>query len=95
MKTMYLKDRAIYQLPNGREVVADLTEEGQAVLQNLSPSDPDKYELNEEGRLLFNGQLSAWGVNDLVDTGRIAPPHMTTILHESWMMEPERGYESL
>jgi hypothetical protein len=93
-KKMDLKERAIYQLPNGRELVAQLNGEGKAILQNVSASDPDKYELNDEGRLLFNGQLTAWGVNDLVDTGRVASPDMTAVLHESWVTEPERRYEN-
>jgi hypothetical protein len=92
---MNLKEQAIYQLPNGRELVAQLSAAGKAILQKVSASDPDQYELNEEGRLLLNGQLTAWGVEDLIDTGRTASTHLTGVLHESWMVEPERGYENL
>lgn len=91
---MDLKEQAIYQLPNGRELVALLNAEGKPILQNVSASDPDKYELNDEGRLLSNGQLTAWGINDLLDTGRVASSQMTAVLHEAWMTEPERGYEN-
>ena len=92
---MDLKERAIYQLPNGRELVAQLTATGKAILQNVSASDPDKYELNQEGRLLLNGQLTAWAVDDLIDTGRTATRQMTGVLHESWMTERESGYDNL
>jgi hypothetical protein len=92
---MDLKERAIYQLPNGRELVAQLSAAGKAVLQNLSASDPDQYELNEEGRLLLNGRLTAWGVGDLIDTGRQASPQMTGFLQESLMTERESGYDNL
>jgi hypothetical protein len=92
---MDLKERAIYQLPNGRELVAQLSAGGKAILQNVSASDPDLYEMNEEGRLLLNGQLTAWAVDDLIDTGRTASPHMSGVLAESLMTESERGYDNL
>ncbi|HYJ85505.1 MAG TPA: hypothetical protein VEW46_05600 [Pyrinomonadaceae bacterium] len=92
---MDLKERSIYQLPNGRELVAQLSEAGKAILQNVSASDPDQYELNDEGRLLLNGQLTAWEVDDLIDTGRTASPHMTGVLQESFITETERGYDNL
>lgn len=94
-KTMDLKESAIYQLPNGRELVAQLSPAGTAILQKVSASDPDQYELNEEGRLLLNGQLTAWAVDDLIDTGRTASPHMTGVLHESLLTEHESGYGNL
>ncbi len=94
-KTMDLKERAIYQLPNGRELVANLSAAGEAILQNVSASDSDRYELNEEGRLLLNGQLTAWAVDDLIDTGRTASPDMTGVLQESLIIESERGYDNL
>lgn len=69
---MTLKDQGIYRLPNGRELVARLIAEQQTILYNLSAADPSAYELNPEGRLLFNGRLTAWAINDLRDTGRVA-----------------------
>lgn len=74
---MNLKDGAIYQLPNGRELVACLTCDNQTVLFNLSGSESGMYELNWEGRLLFDGQLTAWQIDDLLETGRVAgsDPH--------------------
>jgi hypothetical protein len=73
---MDLKERAIYRLPNGRELFARITGEQQVVLYNLSASETGQYELNADGRLLFNGQLTAWGIADLMETGRVAPPEM-------------------
>jgi hypothetical protein len=69
---MNLKDQGIYRLPNGRELVARRIAEQQTILYNLSAADPAAYELNPDGRLLFNGRLTAWAINDLRDTGRVA-----------------------
>ena len=77
---MNFKNKAIYRLPNGRELVARLIAEHQAVFYSLSASDPVEYELNSDGRLLFNGQLTAWAINDLLDTGRVASSEVTTRL---------------
>jgi hypothetical protein len=71
---MNLKDQAIYQLPNGRELVACLTCDNETVLFSLSASESGMYELNYEGRLLFDGQLTAWQIDDLLETGRVAAP---------------------
>ena len=72
---MEFKDRAIYRLPNGRELVAGVSQNTAPVLYNLDAPDADKYELNEHGRLLLSGRLTAWGVDDLVETGRTLPSH--------------------
>ncbi len=80
---MVLKDRSIYQLPNGRELIACLTPDQQIVLLGNSASVSGLYELNSDGRLLIDGQLTAWQVDDLVDTGRVAEPEMTRTLAES------------
>ena len=80
---MTLKDRAIYQLPNGRELIACLTCDQQIVLFGNSASVSSLYELNSDGRLLVDGQLTAWQIDDLVDTGRVAEPEMTRTLAES------------
>jgi hypothetical protein len=79
---MNFKERAIYQLPNGRELVACVTRGDKTVLYNLSASESGRYELNSEGRLLFDGQLTAWQMDDLLETGRVAAPEVTSILRE-------------
>jgi hypothetical protein len=80
---MKLKERAIYQLPNGRELVARVINPDRLVLQNLSPTHPGEYELSTEGRLSCDGKLTGWGVDDLVETGRTAPPDLTGALDDS------------
>jgi hypothetical protein len=95
--TIGFRDRGIYRLPNGRELVAVLYPGRTPVLYNLwaripqdsagsrtehlargalangvLPFDQIHYELNDAGRLLFQGQLSAWSMEDLSDTGRTA-----------------------
>jgi hypothetical protein len=80
---MELKERAIYQLPNGRELVARVNKPDKLVLQNLSATHPGEYELNEEGRLSCDWKLTGWGVHDLVETGRTAPPDLTGALDDS------------
>lgn len=47
---------------------------------NLSATEPGQYEVNCEGRLLFDGQLTAWEMHDLLDTGRMATPNLTAVL---------------
>jgi hypothetical protein len=79
---MNLKDRAIYQLPNGRELVACMTCDNQTLLFSVSATEPGLYELNSDGRLLCDGQLTAWQIDDLLETGRTAGSEMTSILVE-------------
>lgn len=78
---MNLKDRAIYQLPNGRELVASVTYDKEYLL-SVSASKYGPYELNSEGRLLVDGQLTAWQIEDLVETGRVAGHEITSRLVE-------------
>ena len=77
---MELKERAIYQLPNGREVFARRARDGKRVLYNLSASEPGEYELTSDGRLVFNGRMTAWELDDLTETGREAPADVTAVL---------------
>lgn len=70
---MRFKEHAIYQLPNGRELFALVSGKNEPTLYAISASYNGEYELNEEGRLLVNGKLTAWGLEDLIDTGRTAP----------------------
>jgi len=79
---MTFKERAIYQLPNGRELVACMAQEDRTVLYTLSASESSRYELNSAGRLLVDGRLTAWGIGDLLETGRMATPEVTSQLLE-------------
>ena len=75
-----LKERAIYQLPNGRELFVRVSNEEKAVLYNLSASESGEYTFDSDGRLFFNGRPTAWDIEDLSDTGRIATPDVTAVL---------------
>jgi len=77
-----LKEGAIYQLPNGRELVAHRTS-GRIILNNLTMSESGQYELNSEGRLLLNGRLTAWGLADLLETGRVISQDAAAVLLET------------
>ncbi len=77
---MDLKERVVYQLPNGREVFARVTTEEKPVLYNLSASELGVYTFDSEGRLLFDGELTPWDKDDLLDTGRTTPPDITAVL---------------
>lgn len=69
---MSLRERGIYCLPNGRElVVLEKTGEGLR-LGGQGHFELTEYVVNEFGRLLAQGKLTAWGVNALTDTGRTA-----------------------
>jgi hypothetical protein len=72
---MTLRQRGIYQLPNGRELIAlPRHERGQVsfVLCGWEQFEMSEYEVNQAGRLLTQGKLTAWDVTQLRDTGRTA-----------------------
>lgn len=85
---MNLKDSAVYRLPNGRQLVAYMTCDNETVLFSLSDSESGMYELNSEGRLLFDGQLTAWQIDNLTETGRVAAAEVTSILTVTSGTEP-------
>ena len=87
---MEFKEHAIYQLPNGRELVAQVTREESVVLISLSATVPRQYELTPEGRLLCDGQLTAWERGDLLDTGRTASRDLTAVLRDNLVTEHKR-----
>jgi hypothetical protein len=91
---MSFKERAIYQLPNGRELVARATDGDRVVLYNLSASLPGKYELNREGRLLLHGELTAWETKDLLETGRVASPDLTAHLEDGSLSDRDTHVQS-
>jgi hypothetical protein len=73
---MELRERGIYRLPNGRElVVMDARRNGHAHyrLRGWERFESSEYEINDAGRLLTQGKLTAWDLKDLNDTGRTAP----------------------
>ena len=80
---MELRERAVYRLPNGRELVARVVRGSKTVLYNLDSSDPREYQVDGQGRLLLNGRLTAWATEDLLEQARTAPPDVTAHLFKS------------
>ena len=85
---MLLKDSAVYRLPNGRELVAYTTCDNETLLFNLNDSESAMYQLNFNGRLLCDGQLTAWQIDDLIETGRVAAAEVISIRAASSGIEP-------
>ena len=78
---MKLTERGIYRLPNGRELVAiDRSQNGSGSykLVGWGNFESAEYEINHEGRLTCNGKLTAWGIANLKDTGRMADAFMAS-----------------
>jgi hypothetical protein len=67
---MELRNRGIYRLPNGRELVALVSLRKTPLLYRVGEGDRIQYALNDSGRLTFQGRLTAWSVEDLLDTGK-------------------------
>ena len=71
---MSLREQGIYCLPNGRElVVRGKTDGGNEFrLSGWGHFEASEYVVNHAGRILAQGKLTAWDINDLTDTGRTA-----------------------
>jgi hypothetical protein len=70
-----LREKGIYCLPNGRELVVLEKLSGGHVKFRLGVWESfqsSQYEVNNEGRLLALGRVTAWDITDLSDTGRTA-----------------------
>lgn len=70
---MYLRERGIYFLPNGRELIAVRVGENGNTSYKLScrtSSNVIDYEVSADGRLFCEGRLTAWDISNLSDTGR-------------------------
>lgn len=68
-----LRERGIYSLPNGRELVVLRNDEQASVLYGpvcCEPSKMGEFLVNEAGRLVCQGKLTAWDISNLSDTGR-------------------------
>jgi hypothetical protein len=70
-----LRERGIYRLPEGEELVASMTRGGTFALFDQRVwaryGVPD-YEVNAEGRLTRMGESTRYSITDLTDTGRTA-----------------------
>ena len=75
MESTDLRERGIYLLPDGEELVASFARGGGFALYEPRVwkryGVPD-YEVNPRGRITRMGQSTHWHVEDLVDTGRTA-----------------------
>ena len=70
---MILRERGIYCLPNGRELVVLRNAEDGSVLYGpvcCKPVESGEFVVNEAGRLVCQGKLTAWDILNLSDTGR-------------------------
>ena len=70
---MILRERGIYCLPNGRELVVLRNDEEGSVLYgpvSCERSEVGEFVINEAGRLTCQGKLTAWDISNLRDTGR-------------------------
>jgi hypothetical protein len=65
---MDLRVGGVYSLPNGRELIVLGKRENGRVSYRLSGS-IGQYEINDEGRLICDGKLTAWDITNLSDTG--------------------------
>ena len=70
-----------------------MTCDNETLLFSVSATESGLYELNSDGRLLCDGQLTAWQVDNLLETGRVAGPDMTSILVERSTAGPETTNE--
>jgi hypothetical protein len=73
---MNLRVLGIYCLPNGRELVVLRNDEHEVVLfghLNGERFAMDEVSVNEAGRLVFDGRLTAWDISNLRDSGRTSP----------------------
>ena len=70
---MRLRERGIYCLPNGRElIVISNAQDGAIKMRDSRHSEQSEYELDGGGRILTYGKQTAWDINNLTDTGRTA-----------------------
>lgn len=72
---MVFRARGIYCLPNGRELIVLRNDEEGLVLCGAVSCDRfemDEFSVNEAGRLIHQGKLTAWDISNLSDTGRTA-----------------------
>ena len=70
---MILRERGIYCLPNGRELVVLRSDEKGSVLYgpvSCQQLEMGEVVVNEAGRLVNQGKLTAWDISNLTDTGR-------------------------
>ena len=74
-KTLGLRERGIYSLPDGREFVVHAVFRGGYVLYLPGAGEYfglHAYESDSAGQLRLNGRATYWNIKDLTDTRRTA-----------------------
>ena len=77
MNVIEMRERSVYALPDGREVIA--AKGGRfGFFQLYDPlawkyMGPPIYEADTEGRITSLGRATQWRVDDLKETGHLAP----------------------
>jgi hypothetical protein len=72
---MTLRERGIYVLPNGKELVVSGPGNAPGIrfrLRGWEHYEAAEYEVNDAGRLIAQGKLTAWDIQHLRDTGKTA-----------------------
>jgi hypothetical protein len=70
---MNLRERGIYCLPNGHELIVLRNDSEGCALYGPVCCDGLKmgeFLVNQAGRLVYQGKLTAWDISNLSDTGR-------------------------
>lgn len=74
MPLIKLKERGIYTLPDGRElIIGRISEQGCSLYlpQTWKSYGIAEYRIHQDGRLLSKGIPTRWRIEDLKDTGRV------------------------
>lgn len=76
MRTVELRERGVYKLPDGREFVVSAAGDGVGYLlynwEEWRWYGLSSYRAQANGRILCRGFVTDWRVEDLKDTGRTA-----------------------
>jgi hypothetical protein len=72
------REGGIFVLPNGRELIA--SGDGTNFYGVSDKGEVLRYELNDAGRFMLHGRLTAWAVTDLRDSSHTVERPMVTEL---------------
>ena len=75
MRQIKLRERGVYRLPGGREIVATGCGGEELCLYQIQTYESfglAEYLVNAEGEILEDGRPTGWRLEDLTDTGRTA-----------------------
>ncbi|HUQ31365.1 MAG TPA: hypothetical protein VM095_04555 [Pyrinomonadaceae bacterium] len=77
MQVKEIRDRGVYELPDGRELIAHCMEDKRGFFRLYDPlawkyEGPPMYETDERGIITSLGRPTPWRVEDLKDVGQTA-----------------------